>query len=120
MAILKTKLKAATLIEAIVSMVIVTIETIAFGIGMMIYLNILRTTDYQRKLEARLLLNEIAIQTRKDKSFIDEVIENPKMRIRKSIIPYKNSENLGLLYLVAFDKQDKQLAERKELIFIEH
>lgn len=108
------KLKATTLIEVLVAMIIILLS---FGTGMMIYNNILNSDNGYEKMKSRLILNEIAIETKKEKTFFDEIKEEETFTIHKSIEQYKDKKNLSLLHLKAFNKQGRLIAEKKELIY---
>ncbi len=113
MVTINKKLKASTLLEALVAMVIVML---ALGVFTTIYLNVLRSGDYHRKTEAGLLLEKIAMETKQSKTFIDTEFNLEEFVIIKKIITYEGAENLSLLSLKAFDKKEKLLVERNELL----
>ena len=118
MALLNQKLKAATLVEALMALVIVMI---CFVIGSMIYVNVINSDNNRQEIKANLILNETALKTKEEKKFIDEKIEigNENLIIQKTVILYKNIENLNLLTLIASDKKGRVIAQRKELIAIQ-
>ena|SRR5688572_27984163 len=113
MALLSYKLKAATLIESLVAMVIMVLF---FGIATMVYLNVMNADQHRQKLKVTLLLDDLAHQTKASGSFFDQVLKTEEMQIVQSIIAYNNTENLSVLSIKAFDLKGKLLAERNELI----
>ena len=110
------KLKAATLIESLMAMIIIML---CLGIATMIYVNIMNADNNSLKLKAQLVLAEQAYQAKSSNTFLDDNTETETLLIEKKIEKYKQQDNLILLYLKAFDKNTKKLlAERKELIVV--
>ena len=108
-----TKLQASTLVEALISMIIVMM---VFVIGSMIYVNVINSDNGRQKLNAELLLQQVTVTTKRENKFLDEKIEAGNIIIQKKVVLYKNISNLHLLLLIAFDKQGKQIADHQELI----
>lgn len=107
-------IRGSTLIETLVAMIIVML---AFGIGLMIYLNVIQSSGVQQKLNAQLQMNRIAIETKDKNLFVDEEDTTGTMKIIKTIQPYSaGSDKLKLMKIEAFDGNGKKLGERKELI----
>jgi hypothetical protein len=115
MALLKTQLKASTLIEALVAMVIVMI---CFGIASMIYVNVLNADNNRIQLKAHLIVSDLAQKAKTTSTFLDEKIETEGLVIQKSIEGYHDIPNLSVLKFVAFDKKGKVITEYKELFII--
>lgn len=109
------KLKAATLIESLVAMVIIML---CFGVSAMIYINVLNGGNYRLKLNAHARLSEIAIESKNKKNFIDREIAGEKLDVKVSFSSYKGSE-LSLMHIAAYDKQGKLIGTRKEIISVE-
>jgi Tfp pilus assembly protein PilV len=109
------KLKAATLMEALIAMVVVLV---CCGIASMIFVNVMRSGNQRAKLHAHLLLNETAVKAREEKKFLDEVIESDNLVIKKSVVPYRDNASITVLTLDAMDENDKILETYKELICI--
>lgn len=109
------KLKASTLMESLVAMIVIMI---CFVIASMIYTNIINSTNNKLKLDASLLLKEIGIKAKEENNYLDEKFETENLVVQKSVTSYKNSGNLSLLTLIAFDKNGKKIAEQKELIIV--
>lgn len=115
MALLTKKVKASTLIEVMVALIIVMIS---FGIAMAIYVNVTHSDNQTQKLKAQLLLNETAIKTTNENSFIDEKTEMDGISVIKTVSSYEGTPGLHLLFLEAFDVNAKKIAERKELVIV--
>ena len=115
MALLTKKVKASTLIEVMVAMIIVMIS---FGIAMIIYINVTRSDNQVQKLKVQLLLNETAIKTSNENSFMDEKTETDGIFVNKTVNSYNGIPGLNFLLLEAFDANGKKIAERKELVIV--
>lgn len=114
MALLNKKLKGSTLVEALTAMVIVML---ALGVFTTIYVNVMKSGDRQRKVQAGLLLDKIAMETKRDQLFLDAEFKTEEFVIQKRVSPYSGGANLFSLTLEAFDKNKKLLSVRNELIF---
>ncbi len=106
-------IKASSLFETIVALMVIMI---VFGIAMTIYVNVMRNSTSLSELKASLRLDELARETKEKKSYFDEKFEDESTLIEKKVTKYKDKEGLFLLDLQAFDKTNKRLAERKELL----
>jgi hypothetical protein len=114
MAVLKpARVSGATLLEVVVALVIIMV---VFGVSMMIYLNILRSTYTYRQLSSALLLKDIGEETISTKSYFDERIERDGIIVIKRIQKYNNQANLIHLHLETIDEGSKKLLTRDQLI----
>lgn len=107
------KLKASTLIEVLIAMVLVMA---CFGIGTMIYSNVMRSGNERLKLKAHLAINELAVRSKKEKQFIDEVIKDETLTISKKISPYKQTTDVIVMEITAGDEEGRTIETYKELI----
>ncbi|MCW3071755.1 MAG: hypothetical protein JWO44_1645 [Bacteroidetes bacterium] len=116
MAKIKTKLKATTILESMVAMVI---AVVCLSIGTMVIVNVLNSDKGYPSLKADLLLNSISNKLKNEKTFIDgeERIEN--LLIKKTFEKYADTENLLQMTLQVIDENNKPIFERKELILQE-
>lgn len=94
------KLKSATLIEAIVAMVIIMA---VFGLAMMIYVNVINSSVSARHVRIGLILKKAAEDTVASKRFFDEAFEEGGFAISKSVSKYDNVETLIRLRLEIVD-----------------
>ena len=114
--IMNKRLPAFTLVQSLVAMVIVMFT---MGLFTTIYVNIMKSSDHHRKIQASLLLDKMAMETKKGKVFLDAEIKTEAFIVEKKITPYGGATNLSVLSLKAIDKNQRFLAERNELIFIQ-
>jgi len=109
----KTNLKASTLIESLIAMVLIVL---CLGIAMMIYLNVLSSDKQLLKQKAYLLLNNESKRIKNDNNFIEEEKWVDEWKIVKQIVKYNQTENLLCLRLLLIDRNGEVVLERNELI----
>ena len=112
---LNTKISATTLIEVLMSLSIITISV---GIAMMIHTNIIYSNRNSLKMKANLLINEISIESKKNKDFADNEAYSDNLIVYKKVESYKNIEFLYQMSFVVRDVEGRKLADRKELVLI--
>ncbi len=88
---LNRKLKASTLMESLIAMVIIVV---CMGVSAMIYSNVLDSDKQRIQLKAYMLLNTEAIQTKTEKSFIDSEKLVGDWTIKKTVELYPQTENV--------------------------
>ena len=110
------KLKASTLIEVIVSLVIITsIMTLA----LMTYVNIISSEDLHRKTEASLYVQNIMQDIKKEHLYVDDLIEHNNITYQVSFTPYDETKKLLMVEIVAVSTKNKELALWRELLLDE-
>ena len=114
MAVLK-KVKSSSLLETIIAMVIIMV---VFGISIMIYVNITSSTFSTQKIKTDLLLKQLAITTLEKKSYFDETIEYEIITIDKQVQKYNDTDDVLLMTLTAYNKQQDTIAQRKQLLLV--
>ncbi|MGZ6539487.1 MAG: hypothetical protein ACXVEB_14005 [Bacteroidia bacterium] len=107
------KLKAATLIESLVAMVILVV---CLGIGTMIYSNVINSDQQLLKLKANLLLEKEVIEIKKEKRFIDGEKQIGEWIMESRFEKYSGTENLSVLSLSIKDESGKLISMHNELI----
>ncbi len=110
---LNDRLKASTLIEVIVGLVIIIIT---FGIVFKLLVNVNRSENLRLKCNASLVMDEIINSSKQQMNYIDDDIDYGYMHIEKSVAPYENNKNLKVIHLKAFDRNNKLILEKKEII----
>jgi Tfp pilus assembly protein PilV len=112
---LKIKIKAFSIIESMVAMVIVVLM---FSLSAMVIANVTSTGITREKQDAYMLVQEMRNETFDKQRFIDEFTEVKGMIIEKTILDYSSAENLKVLLITA-TKNEAQLFESKEIIKVE-
>ena len=116
MDILKVKLNATTLAEALIAMVVILLS---FGIAVTIFANVTASSRLHEKTRAEILIQEAAVKTKSDKNMLDGEMEYAGIKIQKKVSQYQGVKGLSVLSLNAFDRNDKKIAEYNELLFLE-
>lgn len=109
-------MKSSSLIEVIVAMVIMVIT---FGVGMMIYHNILKSGTNLQNIKAEMLLSKVFEETSQLKSYFDEDINEGELIVKKKVGKYPNNSSLLLLEIQVYSKEEKLLAEGNYFILVD-
>lgn len=107
------KQKGFTLVEAIVSMIIIMS---CFALSTMTYLNIIKTDNRVNKCQAFLFIEQYAQETIKEKSFVDQDRKFEGLTVRKRMEPYQNDDRLKILRIEVADKNGKPLSTYKQIV----
>jgi type II secretory pathway component PulJ len=110
---IQTRVKASTILEVVVSMVIIIL---VFGIAMMIYTNVLRMSLSVKKIKAQALLQETLLkaETTKDRSTQSLIMDD--LRIEQEIKPFNNDSLLSEIHLTAYDANQQKITELQKVI----
>ncbi|HVD97208.1 MAG TPA: hypothetical protein VNB90_03315 [Cytophagaceae bacterium] len=111
--ILNSALKASSLFETIVGLMI---TMLVFAIAMTIYVNVIRSSTNIAEMKALHRLEELSRETILKKSFFDENFEEEGVLITKNVGSYKGGNGLLLLHLQATGPDKRNLAELKKII----
>lgn len=104
------------MLEVIAAMVIIMV---IFAVATSMFVKITGSGFTLEKINANLLLNNKAIDTKLKQDFKEYEIKEGEITIKKHIKPYGSNASLVLLHLEAFDNANKKMADRKELVLIE-
>ena len=110
---LKGQLPASSILEVIVSMVIIVI---VFGIAMMIYTNVLRLSLSIKKLKVEALLQETMLKAERNTENITQSVTISDFRIEQEVKPYQDIAGLTEIHLTAFDANQQKIAELQKVI----
>lgn len=116
MAGLNHQLKASTLVESLIAMVILIV---CLGIGTMVFTNILNSDKERKELHASLLANEFALKVKAQQNFLDDEEEIGEWTLKKTVEKYKDADNLYQLSIAVIDGDHKIVLVRRELIIVE-
>jgi Tfp pilus assembly protein PilV len=109
---MKTKLKGSTILESLIAMIVLVI---CLGISGMIYANVLGSDKGMLRLKTTSILENQAIEIKKQKRFIDDEIPVENMRLSTRFSNYEQTD-LIQMHLVLKDNEGRIVAEREELI----
>lgn len=110
---LKSTVRASSLLEVVISMVIIVA---VFGIAMMIYTNVLRSSLSSQKLKAEALLKEAAFTAEHNAVNTAQTFTAEDFRIEQEIKPYRGNTALIELHLTAYDQNQQKIAELQEVL----
>ena len=113
---LNAKLKAFTVIESIIAMVVIVVS---LGISSMIFYNMIESDSQRLELKANLLLNKETSRIQQEKDYIDSETEAGDWILSKKVEQYEGTENLFRLTLSLADEKGKIIDERSQLIIVE-
>ena len=113
---LNQKLKASTLVEAIIAMLIITVT---FSLGLLLMLNISKNSNNSLKTKAYILANDVLVKSKSENLYLDQEYNYGNITIKKAVSEYENNEELFQLNISAFDSRNYKLFEQNELIIIE-
>lgn len=102
----KKNLNAVSIIETLVALAILTIS---FGVGMLVYLNVITNDSIILKTRAGILAEDIANQAIKNQRFLNETFEIQNLVVKKIIRPFNESNDLLRLQVTVY--KDQQLIE---------
>ena len=108
------RLPATSIVESITAMVIILLS---FGVGMMIYMNVLQSEQLISKTKANLILSQVLNKTIQDNQFEDAKFQKENIWIVQTIKKYSSYQDVYTIQLEAFDTKGKSILILKELVF---
>jgi type II secretory pathway pseudopilin PulG len=113
----KGMLSGASIIEAVVAMVIIVV---VFGIAMMIFANVTQRSLSMRKIRAGAALQNALQQAAQSGQFPNELFHVDDISITPEIKPVEDEPGLTELHLTAYDENQHVLAEAREIMINNH
>jgi hypothetical protein len=110
---LNRKIIGYTLIETIISMIIVLL---IFSITMMIFIKLEKTNRLTLHTEIFFKMKEILEESKYKHDFIDNIYVYENFEIRKTINNYLESNSIKIISIKAFDNQNRFISEVNELV----
>ncbi len=107
------KFKASTLAEVIVAMVIMVS---VFGIGMMIFTNVMRLSLSAKKIKAAAIVQGQLENAAATGQLPDEAIQIEEFKIVSRQVQVDNEPGLVVLQLIAYDAGQEKVIEAEEII----
>jgi len=109
------RLKASTIVETLTAIVLISI---AFGIGVLIYLNTISNQSITVEQQANMVLQEAAIATKTNERYISETFNFKNFIIERVVKPYGETKDLYLIELSAFNTEEELVSRYQELTYI--
>jgi len=113
MAGIKLKARASTLLEVIISMILIMV---VFGIAMMIFTNVIRFTTSAKQIRAKAALEDLLVKEEQSKTIASQSIALDEFTIEEAVAAYNNQQNLLLVQLTAFDQNRQEVASAQKVI----
>ena len=113
---LKHRFQSFTLVESLISLMIVVS---VFFVGTLIMVNVLKTQQGAHNLDIEIALDQVLVSTFCRKPFFDEKISYKEYQIVKQVLPFKDYERMRIIRFMVLDKDDKVLRVKQELIIAE-
>jgi len=102
------------LIEVLVASVIIMLS---LGFCFMFLLKVIYSQKNDIEFQSKLLMNEVARESKEKKNLTNQTMEFDKFIIKKTILTYRNfPDQIKVMNIKAFDFKGRLLSERKELI----
>jgi len=111
---LNIRVSASTLMEVIVSMVIIVV---VFGIAMTIFTNVMRSSLSAKKIKAQVILNETLLKSENMPNNINQSFTVGDFRIEQEVKPFNGDNNLTDIHLTAYDQNQQKVAELEKVIY---
>ncbi|WP_179415927.1 hypothetical protein HDF19_06170 [Mucilaginibacter sp. E4BP6] len=111
--ILKSKLSGSSIIEALISMVVIMV---VFGIAMMIYANIIQSSLSVKKIRAQAILNQTLQIDESSANNISTTFTVDGLSIEQTVKNYNNENNLTEIDLSAYEANGKVLTTLRKVI----
>lgn len=115
MAGLNRKIKASTLLEVIVAMVVILI---VFVLATGIYANVMRSAPSVKQQRVKALMSGLIEKSITESNWGDEEIMIDSISLIKKVLPYQDYADLKLLQVIAIE-QDKEIGNVKRIVKIE-
>ncbi|MBI5541227.1 MAG: prepilin-type N-terminal cleavage/methylation domain-containing protein [Bacteroidia bacterium] len=110
------KLPSFTLIEVLVSMIIILVMS---SLATLAFVNLSGMGKNRKKLEAIIYTTNILNEAKKEYNYLDEEFNFPGMIIKKTTEEYPNTKSLKILKISAFTIENKPIIEREEIIRVQ-
>jgi hypothetical protein len=113
--ILQGRVRSSSILEVTVALVIVSV---AFGIFLMIYMNILAANLYLQKLKYEGRLMSQYQEILRTGAFIDDIKDEGQVRIFQTVTPYKGEGKAKQIELKAIRHDGKLLVQYKFIRYV--
>nr|WP_068893381.1 prepilin-type N-terminal cleavage/methylation domain-containing protein [Pedobacter panaciterrae] len=110
--LIANKVKASTLLEVIVAMVIIMI---VFVIATGIYTNVIKSSPSIKQQQARALASGIIQQSTLDRDWTESSVQVDSITLQKEVLPYEGYADLILIRVTA-KEQGKEIGIAKQIV----
>ena len=113
MDILNKKINGFTLVEAMISMIIIMT---CFAMSSMIYINILHSDNKREKAIAFIEVNRIATESLSKSQYTNQIFDVKGLTIERKIESYKSDDILKTFIVTAYNEKKRNLYSYKQII----
>jgi Tfp pilus assembly protein PilV len=107
------RVAGSTILEVLISM---TVIIVIFGIAMMIYSNITRSSLSVKKIKAEAILKARLLNIEQNPVNLDESVTVGDFLVEQQIKPYGDSSRLTQVQLIAWNGNHAKVAELQKII----
>ena len=109
----KQRLAGSSVIEVIVAMVLIVI---VFGLGLMIYTNVIKFSLSTKKIKAGFIVQQLLIKEESNTQITDQHLQAGEFTITEQVSEFNNNDKLLSVHITAFDSNNEQVAEVQKII----
>lgn len=108
------RLSATSIVESITAMLIILLS---FAVGMMIYMNVVRSEKILSKTQAHLALTQLMEKTTKEKLFFSSDFQINGLRVIRVIKEYPEYQDAFIVHLEAINPKGESIYTFQEIVF---
>ncbi|GAB3909921.1 hypothetical protein [Mucilaginibacter boryungensis] len=113
MAPLNKKVQASSVLEVIISMLVIII---IFGIAMMIFSNVTNSSLSIKKSKAEALIKQQMLLLARSQHLADETLRADEFKLDVKVSAYSENKKLNEVSITAFDGNQQQVAVYKQIM----
>ncbi|MDZ7743590.1 MAG: hypothetical protein U5Q03_18090 [Bacteroidota bacterium] len=117
MASLRLKVPGSTLIETIISMLIITV---CMGIALVVVRQLFRTDQLKNQLHAFVIAKQELTEVENKRSFFNETMEIDNLILYKDIVSFDGNDNLIRVEITVQLKYNKEVLYRINKLFVNY
>lgn len=107
------KLKGSTILEVVISMVVIMV---VFGIAMMIFANVMRTSLSAKKIRAEAVLNDALLKCESSNGITSQTFTDGDLRLEQAVKSFNDAKNLVEIDLTVYDSNQEKIMELQKVI----
>lgn len=109
----KASVRASSLIEVVIAM---TVIIVVFGIALMIFSNISRTSLSVKEVKAHSMLRELMANVQQSRFPANRSIDTADFHIEQEVATFPGDTSLIVIHLTVFDRNQEKITEMKKVI----
>ncbi len=113
LALLHIKVRASSLLEVIVAMVIIMI---VFGMAMMIFTHVTQSSLSVKKMKAQAIINNLMLHIGQKDQAENQLVKIDDFNVEIKAEPVSNASGLKQINITAYDSNQVKVAQEQKLI----